>query len=92
MLVDRYGKNLEIDDWFIRLDQNDEGRLYRVEGYPAPGKIAVHEHRHKYASEYSSSGPCIQIIPARLKQTINMPRRVLWYPFSLLPEVGPREE
>ena len=36
MLVDRYGKNVEVDDWFIRLDQNNEGRLYRVEGYPEP--------------------------------------------------------
>lgn len=91
MLVDRYGKNVEVDDWFIRLDQNDEGRLYRVEGYPAPGKIAVHEHHHKYEGVFST-GAIIALTPARLKQVINMPRRVLWYPFDLLPEVGPREQ
>jgi hypothetical protein len=91
MLVDRYGKNVEVDDWFIRLDQNNEGRLYRVEGYPEPGKIAVHEHRNKYET-YSHNGPAIQIIPARLKQVIKLPSSVLWYPFELLPEIGPREQ
>lgn len=86
MLVDRYGKNVEIGDWFIRLDQNDEGRLYLVEGYPEPGRITVHEHVNVYHGQYSTGG-IKAITPKRLKQTINMPRTVLWYPESLLPSI-----
>lgn len=91
MLVDRYGRNVEIGDWFIRLDQNNEGRVYRVDGYPVEGKIAVHEHIHHYEGEYST-GKIIEIVPVRLKQVIQMPRKVLWYPESLLPKVGAREQ
>lgn len=84
MLVDRYGRNIEIGEFFIRLDQNNEGRLYQVDGYPADGRIAVHEHSQK---RENWNGPITEISPVRLKQTIVKPREVLWYPRELLPEL-----
>lgn len=84
MLVDRYGRNIEIGEFFIRLDQNNEGRLYRLDGYPADGRIDVHEHSQG-RDQYTA--PITKISPVRLKQTIVKPREVLWYPQSLLPEI-----
>lgn len=91
MLVDRYGRNVEPGDWIIRLDQNNEGRLYLVEGYPETNMVAVHEHVDEYdpKSRFKKTG---RIVPKRLKQTIKMPNHVIWYPESLLPEIGPREQ
>lgn len=86
MLVDRYGRDVYVDDWFIRLDQNDEGRLYQVLGYPAPDRIMVHEYEHIH----STGGYPYKVIgikAKRLTQTINMPRTVLWYPQTLLPGI-----
>lgn len=86
MLVDRYGRNVEIGEWFIRLDQNNEGRLYQVDGYPADGRIAVHEYsQNREPNDFW--GPVTHISPVRMKQTIVMPRTVLWYPIELLPEI-----
>lgn len=86
MLKDRYGKNVEVGEWFIRLDQNDEGRVYRVEEYPEPGRIVVHEHTHEYKGVYSS-GPIIGLKPKAKKQNIILPRTVIWYPESLFPPI-----
>lgn len=90
MLVDRYGKNCEADDWFIRLDQNNEGRVYRVVSYPEKGRIIVHEHEHVYAEQYSCGG-IIGITPKAKQQNILLPRSVVWYPRSLLPKLIPLE-
>lgn len=86
MLVDRFGREVYPGDWFIRLDQNNEGRLYLVEGYPKDGYVAVHEHTPNYAGRFSRD--VIQsYTPARLKQTIKIPQLALWYPKELLPQV-----
>lgn len=87
MLVDRYGKNVEVGDWFIRLDQNDEGRLYKVIGYPEAGRILVHEHDHIYDESRLYRDRLAGIAPKRKQQNIQMPRRVIWYPESLLPKI-----
>lgn len=87
MLVDRYGKNVEIGEWFIRLDQNNEGRLYRVDDYPADGRITVHEHSQCREGEYSWSGPITHLKPVAKQRTINKPNSVIWYPQTLLPEI-----
>lgn len=85
MLVDRYGKTVEIGEWFIRLDQNNEGRLYLLEGHAPDGRIKVHEHAHNYKGYISDSVKSIS--PVRLKQTIKKPSPIIWYPQSLLPEL-----
>ena len=86
MLVDRYGRNVEIGEWFIRLDQNNEGRLYRVDEYPADGRITVHEHaQNREPNDYW--GPITNISPVSTQRTIKKPNGVLWYPIELLPEI-----
>jgi len=90
MLIDRYGKEVYPGEWFIRMDQNNEGRVYLVEGYPKEGYVAVHEHKPIY--DTVSMLVILELIPARLKQTIKLPSGVLWYPKVLLPKVGAREQ
>lgn len=86
MLIDRFGREVYPGEWFIRFDQNNEGRLYLVEGYPKEGYVAVHEHTPIYDGVYPRD--VIQAYtPARLKQTIKIPRFALWYPKELLPKV-----
>lgn len=85
MLVDRYGKTVEIGDWFIRLDQNNEGRLYLLEGHAPDGRINVHEHNQNTGGLYSNTVK--NISPVRLKQTIKKPSPIIWYPKALLPEL-----
>lgn len=95
MLVDKYGKEVHPGDWFIRLDQHNEGRLYICEGYPETDKIAVHEHVDEYAPAPLASErgrKTGRIAPKRMKQTIMLPRSVIWYPKQLLPEIGDREQ
>jgi hypothetical protein len=73
-------------DWFIRMDQNNEGRLYLIEGYPKEGHVAVHEHLPAFAGAYPRD-KIQSYTPARLKQVIKLPRFALWYPKELLPKV-----
>ena len=87
MLVDRYGKNVEIGDWFIRLDQNNEGRLYRADDYPADGRITVREHNQCRADGYLGYGRVAYIKPVDKQRTIKKPDYVIWYPIELLPEI-----
>lgn len=86
MLVDRYGRGVVPGEWFIRFDQNNEGRLYLVEGYPKEGYVAVHEHIPYYGEGYPRD-VILSYSPARLKQTIKIPSKALWYPKELLPAV-----
>lgn len=86
MLVDRYGRNIEIGEWFIRLDQHNEGRLYILEGYADDGRIAVHEHLGQWVGDYPNQ-KITALLPVHLKQTIKKPLGVLWYPETLLPEI-----
>lgn len=89
MLIDRYGREVVPGEWFIRLDQNNEGRLYLVRDYPKEGYVAVHEHIANYDGVYPRDR--IQsYTPARLQQTIKIPRFALWYPKELLPKVEPQ--
>lgn len=85
MLVDRYGRDVVPGEWFIRMDQHNEGRLYLVEGYPKEGYVAVHEHTPIYEDIFQRD-VIRSYTPARLKQTIKIPRMALWYPKELLPE------
>lgn len=87
MLIDRFGREVYQGDWFIRLDQNNEGRLYLVEGYPKEGYVAVHEHTQNYDGVYPRD-MIRSCTPVRLKQTIKYPSKPLWYPKELLPKVG----
>lgn len=84
MLVDRFGKNVEIGEWFIRLDQNNEGRLYRVEAYPPDDRVTVLEHaQNRDPKNYW--GPIVDICQVSTQRTIKKPSDLLWYPQSLLP-------
>lgn len=87
MLVDRYGRNIEIGEWFIRLDQHNEGRLYQVDAYPDDGRITVREHSQNREGDYSWSGPITHIKPVSKQRTIKKPDDVIWYPETLLPEI-----